>query len=49
VRRIKIEKQNSERAAVKQKLMTIAEEAGFDLRDLFGKGGKKGKRSTVTR
>ena len=42
IERMKIEKQNSERAAVKQKLLAIAEEAGFDLRELFGKGGKKG-------
>ena len=42
IERMKIDKQNSERAAVKQKLLAIAEEAGFDLRELFGKGSKEG-------
>ena len=41
VERAKIEKQGAERAAVKQKLMDMAKEAGFDMRDLFD--GRKGK------
>jgi DNA-binding protein H-NS len=41
IERMKIEKQGAEREAVKQKLMDIAKEAGFDIRDLFG--GRKGK------
>ena len=42
---LKAEKQNAERAALKQRLTTIAKEAGFDIHDLFGRGrgGKGGK------
>ena len=45
IERAKIEKQGAERAAVKQKLMDMAKEAGFDMRDLFdGRGkGNRGK------
>jgi DNA-binding protein H-NS len=41
--RLKIAKQNAERAAVRQKLIDTAKAAGFDINDLFGKGGRKGK------
>src|SRR5882724_5293613 len=41
IERMKIEKQNAERAAVRQKLMDIAKEAGFDIHDLID--GRKGK------
>jgi DNA-binding protein H-NS len=41
IERMKIEKQNAERAAVKQKLLDIAKEAGFDIHDLID--GRKGK------
>ena len=41
IERAKVEKQSSERAAVKQKLMDIAKAAGFDIRELFD--GRKGK------
>jgi DNA-binding protein H-NS len=41
IERAKIEKQNSERAALKQKITDMAKEAGFDLRDLFD--GRRGK------
>ena len=42
---LKAEKQNAERAALKQRLTTIAKAAGFDIHDLFGRarGGKGGK------
>jgi DNA-binding protein H-NS len=43
IARLKVEKQNAERAAVRQKLTDIAKEAGFDIHELFGKGGRKGK------
>jgi DNA-binding protein H-NS len=46
IERAKVEKQGAERAAVKQKLMSIAKEAGFDIRDLFN-GSGKGKRGKV--
>jgi DNA-binding protein H-NS len=43
IARLKIEKQNAERAAVRQKLTDIAKDAGFDIHELFGKGGRRGK------
>ena len=42
IEQMKIEKQVSERATVKQMLIDMAKQAGFELRDLFGRGGKKG-------
>ena len=41
IERAKIEKQSSERTALKQKLADMAKQAGFDLRELFD--GRKGK------
>ena len=38
--RLKIEKQNAERNAVRQRLAGLAKEHGFDMHDLFGKGRK---------
>jgi uncharacterized protein (UPF0335 family) len=35
IERMKIEKQGAERVAVKQELMDIAKEAGFDIHDLI--------------
>jgi DNA-binding protein H-NS len=43
IARLKIEKQNAERAAVRQKLTDLAKDAGFDIHELFGKGGRRGK------
>jgi|SRR6266852_4477673 DNA-binding protein H-NS len=45
IERVKVEKQSSERAALKQKLTDMAKEHGFDIRDLLdGRGkGKRGK------
>ena len=43
IERAKIEKQGAERAAVKQKLMDMAKEAGFDIRDLIDGRKAKGK------
>jgi DNA-binding protein H-NS len=42
IERIKLEKQNSERAAVRKQLMDMAKEHGFDIRKLMD-GRKKGK------
>jgi DNA-binding protein H-NS len=42
IERLKIEKQSSEREAVRKRLTDMATEHGFDIRDLFGKG-RKGK------
>ena len=50
IERMKIGKQSSERAALKEKLTNIAKEAGFDLHELFSKGGKgKGKGSVAVK
>jgi DNA-binding protein H-NS len=38
--RLKIEKQSAERNAVRQRLVDVAKEHGFDIHDLFGKGRK---------
>ncbi len=43
IARLKVGKQNAERAEVRQKLLEIAKEHGFEISDLFGKGGRKGK------
>ena len=42
IERLKITKQGSERADLKEKLTKIAKDAGFDLNELFSKG-RKGK------
>src|ERR1700730_12075143 len=42
IERLKLEKQNSERAAVRKQLMDMAKEHGFDIRELMD-GRKKGK------
>jgi DNA-binding protein H-NS len=44
--RMKIEKQNAERSAVRQKLIDTAKEHGFDINDLFGRA-RKGKGSVA--
>jgi DNA-binding protein H-NS len=38
--RLKSEKQNAERSALRQRLVDVAKQAGFDIHDLFGKGRK---------
>ena len=45
IERAKIEKQSSERTELRQKLTDLAQKAGFDIRDLFGRGvkGTRGK------
>ena len=40
IERLKSEKQNAERIAVRQRLVDLAKEHGFDIHDLFGKGRK---------
>jgi DNA-binding protein H-NS len=42
IERLKIEKQNETRNELRQKITAMVKEAGFDLRELFGKG-RKGK------
>jgi DNA-binding protein H-NS len=46
IARLKIEKQNAERAEVRQKLIDIAKQHGFEINELFGKG-RKGKGSVA--
>jgi len=48
ITRLKIEKQNAERAGVRQKLMDMAKQHGFEIGDLFGKG-RKGKGSVAAK
>ena len=45
IARIKIQKQNAARAAVREKMMAIAKQHGFDIRDLID--GRKSKRGKV--
>jgi DNA-binding protein H-NS len=40
IERMKVEKQNAERNAVRQQLIDTAKEHGFDIHDLFGKTRK---------
>jgi DNA-binding protein H-NS len=42
IERLKIEKQNAERNALRQRLIDMAKEHGFGITELFGKG-RKGK------
>jgi DNA-binding protein H-NS len=42
IARMKIEKQNAERAELRQRILAIVKEHGFEIGDLFGKG-RKGK------
>jgi DNA-binding protein H-NS len=40
IEHLKSEKQNAERSALRQRLVDIAKQHGFDIHDLFGKGRK---------
>lgn len=46
IERLKIEKQNAERDAVRQRLVDMARQHGFEIHELFGKG-RKGKGSVA--
>ena len=46
IERAKVERQGAERIALRQKLTDMAKEAGFDIHELVGRGGK-GKRAKV--
>jgi DNA-binding protein H-NS len=48
IQRLKIEKQNSERAAVRKQLTDLAKQHGFDIRDLLRKA-QKGKGSVAVK
>ena len=48
IERMKMDKKSTERAAVREKIMSIAKEHGFDIHDLFGrKWSGKGRRGKV--
>jgi DNA-binding protein H-NS len=47
IARLKVGKQSAERDALRQKLGNMAKEHGFDIRDLFGKGGRGKGKGTV--
>jgi DNA-binding protein H-NS len=49
IEQLKIEKQNGERDAVREKIIGLAKEHGFDIRELIDgrKGNGKGKRGKV--
>ena len=47
IERAKAEWQDAERAAVRQKLIETAKEAGFDIQDLFGRGRKGNGKGSV--
>ena len=47
IARMKLAKQNSERAAIRQKLIDLAKQHGFDIRELLGKGRKGNGKGSV--
>jgi len=42
IEKLKIEKQNTERLELRQKLVDEAKKHGFDIRELFGRRGRRG-------
>jgi DNA-binding protein H-NS len=47
IERMKIEKQNAERVALRSKVTALAKEHGFDIHELFGKGRRSGGKVAV--
>ena len=43
IEKLKVEKQNAERMELRQKLIDEAKKNGFDIHELFGRGGRRGK------
>src|SRR5512145_3446625 len=48
IARLKIEKQNAERAELRERILAMVKEHGFEMSDLFGKG-RKGKGSVAVK
>jgi DNA-binding protein H-NS len=48
IERLKIKKQNSERNELRQRIIAMAKEHGFEISDLFGKG-RNGKGSVAVK
>jgi DNA-binding protein H-NS len=40
IERLKVEKQNAERDGLRQRILAMVKEQGFEMSDLFGKGRK---------
>jgi DNA-binding protein H-NS len=40
IERLKIEKQNAERAELRERIAAMVKEHGFEMRDIFGRGRK---------
>lgn len=43
IARLKVEKQEAERTALREKVVAMVKAQGFEVSDLFGRGGRKGK------
>jgi len=48
IERLKIEKQNAERAELRERILAMVKEHGFEMSDLFGKG-RKGQGSVAVK
>jgi len=48
IERLKIEKQNAERGELREQIIAMVKEHGFELSDIFGKG-RKGKGSVAVK
>jgi DNA-binding protein H-NS len=48
IERLKIEKQNTERNELRQRILAMVSQHGFEINDLFGKG-RKGKGSVAVK
>ena len=48
IERLKIEKQNNERAELRERIVAMVKEHGFELSDIFGKS-RKGKGSVAVK
>jgi len=48
IARLKIEKQNAERADLQERIVAMVKQHGFEISDLFGKG-RKGKGSVAVK
>src|SRR5690349_16293278 len=42
IEQLKVEKQNAERDGLRQRILAMVKEHGFEMSDLFGKGRKSG-------
>lgn len=38
IERLKVEQRNAERAALRERILSMVKEAGFEINDIFGKG-----------